>query len=116
MKKKANYLDNIPAIGGDIVWEKDDENLVIVVQEHEGIYSKIAQKFFSSPKQSKIHLDAFGSFVWLQIDGESDIYEIGKKVKDQFGKKAEPLYERLSTFFATLKDVGFITFKNKEEK
>ncbi len=111
-KNKANYLDNIPVIRGDIVW-KEYNGLVTVNQEHKGFYAKIAQKVFKTPKTSYVDLDAFGSFVWLQIDGKRSIYEIGKLVKEEYGEAAEPLYERLSKYFYTLKDVDFVAFKKK---
>lgn len=114
MRKKENYLDNIPVINGDIVWEEHN-GLVTVKQQHKGFYAAIAQKVFKTPKHSKIDLDRFGSFVWLQIDGKRSIFEIGKLVSKEFGKDAEPLYERLSKYFYTLKDVNFITLKKKVE-
>ena len=110
-KKNENYLDNIPVINGDICWEEDDNQLIVIKQENKGFYSKIAQKFFDRPKVSNIHLDEFGSFVWKQIDGEKDIAEIGKSVSEEFGKDAEPLYERLSAYMYRLRDVKYISFR-----
>ena len=60
------------------------------------------------PKISYIHLDEFGSFVWRQIDGERDIIKIGEAVKEHFGEKAEPLYERLAQYFKILESYGFV--------
>ena len=40
-----------------------------------------------------------------------NIYEIGQKVKEHFGKEAEPLYERLTTFFRILAENKYITYK-----
>lgn len=111
-KNKYNYLDNIPVINGDIVW-KEHNGLVTVDQEHKGLYAKLAQKIFKTPRVSHVDLDYFGSFVWMQIDGTRSIYEIGKIVKAEYGEAAEPLYERLSKFFYTLKDVDFVAFKKK---
>ena len=115
-KKNENYLDNVPVINGDICWEEDDDQLIVIKQETKGFYSKIAQKFFDRPKVSNIHLDEFGSFVWKQIDGEKDITEIGKSVSEEFGKDAEPLYERLSAYMFRLRDVQYISFKKKGKK
>ena len=56
-------------------------------------------------------MDAFGSFIWKEIDGEQNIYEIGQKVKEHFGKEAEPLYERLTTCFRILAENKYITYK-----
>lgn len=115
MKKKVNYLENIPVIYGDILWNEED-GIVTVHQENKGFYNKIAQKIFKTPAVSKVALDEFGSFVWKQIDGQRNIIEIGEIVSKEFGNKAEPLYERLSKYFYTLKDVGFVSFKKLEKK
>ncbi len=113
-KKKENYLDRVPAVAADLDWEVEDDT-VIVHQKNKGFYARIAQKFFSSPETSHIRLDAFGSYIWQCIDGKSTIYEIGQKVEKEFGKKAEPLYERLSQFMETLKRVGYIRFVGKSK-
>ncbi|XVG95446.1 PqqD family protein [Eubacteriales bacterium KG127] len=113
-KNKENYLDNIPVISGDICWEEKDD-LVIIKQVNKGLYNKLAQKFFGRPEISNIHLDEFGSFVWKQIDGEKNIGEIGQAVSQEFGKRAEPLYERLINYIYRLKDVKYITYRKLDK-
>ncbi|MBQ8794112.1 MAG: PqqD family protein, partial [Clostridia bacterium] len=61
------------------------------------------------PRISFIHLEEFGSFIWTVIDGKQDIIAIGKLVKEKFGDKAEPLYERLAGYIKTLHTNGFIS-------
>jgi len=109
-KFKDNYLDKIPVRNGDFAWTENN-GLVTVQQENTGVYNTLAQKFFKSPRVSNVDLDKFGSFVWLQIDGERSIYEIGVLVKAKFGKDAEPLYERLAKYFYTLENVHFVSYK-----
>lgn len=109
-KVKENYLERIPVRNEEYDW-KENGRLVTVIQKNKGIYNKMAQKFFKTPDVSNISLDEFGSFVWLQIDGSRTILEIGKLVKEEFGEKAEPLYERLSKYFYILKAEKFIKFK-----
>ncbi len=103
-----NYLDKVPAIARDLDWDITEDGIVVVHQKNTGFYAKIAQKFFYTPETSHIRLDEFGSFVWQCIDGESTVFEIGEKVKKEFGEKAEPLYERLSQFIKTLENVHYI--------
>lgn len=105
-----NYLDNIPKISHELDWKTDENGIVTLAKENRGIFNVIAQKLFKKPKISYIHLDELGSCVWLKIDGESDICEIGKKVKADFGEKAEPVYERLAKYFSILASYGFVTF------
>lgn len=111
-KNKENYLDKLPERNEKLHWS-EEENIVTIHLEHTGFYSKLAQKFFHTPKKSDVHLDAYGSFVWKQIDGKSTIFDIGQSVKDEFGQDAEPLYERLSKFFYILNQEKYIRFKKK---
>ena len=116
MKKKniisKNYLDNIPLRHPEINWNRDDDGLVTLEIETTGWANRVAQKLFGRPKISYVHLDEHGSFVWPLIDGIRDITEIGVAVKEHFGDKAEPLYERLAKFFKILESYRFISFKD----
>ena len=53
-------------------------------------------------------MDELGSFVWLLIDGKTNIGDMGVSVKEHFGEKAEPLYEKLVKYFEILKSYNFI--------
>ncbi|MDO5649412.1 MAG: PqqD family protein [Gallicola sp.] len=90
---------------------KEEKGLVIVLVENKGIFNRFGQKFLKKPVQSKIQLDPLGSFIWKQIDGKATIYEIGQKVEEQFGEKADPLYPRLTEFIKTLQKVHYIDLK-----
>ena len=94
-------------IKGDLDWDLD-EGIVVVHQKNSGFYAGIAQRFFNRPEISHIRLDEFGSFVWNCIDGKSNVYDIGKKVRAHFGERTEPLYQRLSQFFKTLENARYI--------
>lgn len=109
--KDENYLDRVPVIKDGLEWTADDGGAVTISVENKGFFNRIAQKFFKKPKVSYVHLEENGSFVWLAIDGERDIAEIGRLVRERFGEKAEPLYERLAKYIAMLGSCGFITFK-----
>lgn len=115
MKKKKvitrNYLEGIPISHPDLKWTKDDEGLVTLEIENTGFMNRIAQKFFKKPKISYVHLDEMGSFVWPYMDGEKDLIKIGELVKEHFGEKAEPLYERLAKYFQILESYHFIQWK-----
>lgn len=79
-----------------------------------GLFNRIAQILFKRPKISWIELEGMGSFIWNQIDGKRNVYEIGKLVKEKYGQEAEPLYERLSTYIKTLHNSCFIVYENKK--
>ena len=110
-KKSENYLVKKPIRKGEINWSLDEKGVVVLEIENKGVMNKIAQKLFKKPKLSYIHLDEIGSFVWPILDGEKDIIKIGEEVKEHFGEKAEPLYERLTQFIKTLETYRFIIFK-----
>lgn len=112
MKKKAqeNYLEKIPTKKPEIKWTQGEDELVTLQIENRGAANRIAQCLFKKPKISYIHLEEFGSFVWTAIDGEHNIIAIGEMVRERFGEKAEPLYERLAEYIKTLENNGFIGF------
>ena len=115
MKKKnvisQNYLEKKPIRTEGIEWSKDEKGVVTLEIVNKGVFNFIAQKLIKKPRISYVHLDEMGSFVWALLDGEKDIYEIGKLVEAEFGEKAKPLYERLATYFKILESYKFIGWK-----
>lgn len=109
--KNENYIEKVPVINQNIGWSKDENGAVTLEIENKGAVNRVAQKLFKKPKISYIHLEEIGSFVWPLIDGKTDIFELGKQVKEHFGEKSEPLYPRLVRYFETLETYKFITFK-----
>lgn len=109
-KNTENYLEKKPMRSEKIAWSEED-GIVTLEIENKGVWNRIFQKLLNKPKISYIHLDEFGSFVWKLIDNEKNIVEIGKSVKEKFGDKAEPLYERLAKYFQILESYHFIYFE-----
>lgn len=107
-KKPKNYLDKIPAQSQKILNFTQADNSVTLEVENKGIMNRIAQRFFKKPHISYIRLDRIGSLVWLLIDGKKSIYDIAVIVENRFGNDAQPLYERLISFFKALENNGFI--------
>ncbi len=106
-----NYLEKVPKRNESIQWKIDENNIVTLEIENTGFFNKVAQKFFKKAKISYVHLDENGSFLWPLLDGEKSILDLGILVKEQFGEKAEPLYERLCKFFQILESYNFIEYK-----
>lgn len=114
MKKNVinkNYLEGIPVRNSNIEWKVGEEGKVTLKIKNTGLFNRIAQKFFKKPKISYVHLDEMGSFVWPLIDGDKDLIALGEWVKEHFGEKAEPLYERLAKYFQILESYNFIQWK-----
>ncbi|MBE6787196.1 MAG: PqqD family protein [Ruminococcaceae bacterium] len=108
--KNENFVEKVPVLNQNINWSQDQNGVTLEI-ENNGVFNRIAQKLFKKPKISYIHLEEIGSFVWPLIDGEKDIFQIGKQVEEHFGEKAEPLYPRLVKYFEILESYKFITFK-----
>lgn len=104
-----NYLEKKPKRVIES-WSADENGVVTLEKENKGVFNKLAQVILKKPKISYIHLDEMGSFIWPLIDGETDIIELGEKVKEHFGEKAEPLYERLAKYIQILESYDFIKF------
>lgn len=109
-----DYLNFIVVKNPNInYWMKSNGHVVLEIW-HMGLFDKIAQKFFNSPKSSNIEMDKYGSFVWNNINSKRTLGEISQLVKKEFGDKAEPLEPRLLTFCRTLKSNDYIGFMLKE--
>lgn len=115
MKKKEkiseNYLEKIPMRRPDIEWSSEEDGAVTLMIENRGVMNRLAQKLFKKPEISQIHMEEIGSFLWPHLNGEKDIIALGELVSEQFGEKAEPLYERLVKYFQILESYNFIIWK-----
>lgn len=106
--EKQNYLDKIPSLSETINWTKDEEGIVTLEIENNGIFNRLAQKLLKKPPVTYVHLDGMGSFIWQLIDGKSKVGELAEKVDEHFGKEAHPLYERLVKYLQILDSYHFI--------
>ncbi len=61
-----------------------------------------------SVKHFRVKLDAYGSFIWKQCDGNASIEQIGEKMRAEFGESAEPVYERIGKFLRKLEQEDFV--------
>ncbi|MBQ8684471.1 MAG: PqqD family protein [Clostridia bacterium] len=108
-KNKATLsLSWVPVMAGHITWEADATGLVTLCVKNTGWANRIAQALFHRPPVSYVRLDALGSFVWRQVDGQHSITGLAQLVEADFGETAHPLYERLVTYLRILHSYGFI--------
>ena len=112
-RQSDNYLDYIPVIDPRNTWS-ESEGTVTIHMVHRGFYAWIAQRFFHRPRVSHIDLDTMGSFIFPLIDGKRTVGDIAELVKAEFGKDAEPLYERLAKYMQILRNNGFIYYAGKD--
>lgn len=114
-KRQENYLEYIPVISEKNTWSVQDGK-VTVHMVHRGFYAWIAQKFFHRPRVSHIDLDRMGSFIFQRIDGKRTVGELALLVKAEFGREAEPLYDRLVQYMRILRNNGFIYYAGKDRE
>jgi hypothetical protein len=108
-KEDKNFLLYVPKRRiKRITWEKrDDGNITLLIKRNSPMEKALAF-MFNSPKVVSLDLDDLGSRVWSLCDGERNIVEIGKTIKNEFGEQAEPVYERLVEFIRILQKNSLI--------
>ena len=111
-KISQNYLEYVPVYANGLKYEVVDGK-VTIFQENKGLFNRIAQIIWKKPAVSQIHLDEMGNFIWPYINGENSIMDIAAFIKEEFGEKAEPLYNRVVEYFRILVSYGFVEYKNK---
>ncbi len=99
-KFEVNLLELVPK--RILEWEDTDDGLItLLVSKFRGLFGNFITSKMNSPNY-EVQLDMVGSFVWKECDGEKNVLEISRKMKDEFGDEIEPLYERISFFMKTL--------------
>ena len=106
--KEVNYLELKATRNPLIKWSEKD-GAVTLELENKGAMNRIFQFLLKKPKITYIHLEDFGSFIWPLLDGTRTVEELGLEVKEKFGEKAEPLYQRLVEYLKILESHKFIT-------
>lgn len=99
MNSNDEVLSIVFKISDKIEYEVDKEGIVTVLEKQDHRIQKIFRKLkFKIPMYKKIILDAYSSYVLLQIDGKKTVKEIGENLELKYGQKSHPLYERLLLF------------------
>lgn len=112
-KKGQNFFEMIPRKSEKIQWKINDNGIIQLIIWRDSKLDKIVRKIFRTPEKTTVDLDEIGSVVWNAIDGENNIFEISKIIKEELGEKIEPLNERLITYMNILKNNDFIKLDAK---
>lgn len=95
----TQQLDLVYQLHAQLEYEIDDRRIVTVRRKQDHWIQRWARKLqIRIPAYRHTTLDDFASFVFLSIDGQKTVQRIGECVAEQYGEKANPLYERLLTF------------------
>lgn len=114
-KKKENYLDFIPVVNGQNTWDRGEDGVVTIHMVNRGFYNTLAQKLFHTPRVSHIKLDEYGGFLWMRIDGVKTVGQLALELKEAYGERAEPLYDRLVKYMQILHNNRFILFVGRDQ-
>jgi hypothetical protein len=110
-KKEINLLVLVPQRKQTFV-RRDDGTVEVIVPRYGGSrVGKILETVIKS-KPIRIKLDAVGAFTWNLCDGNNSVQAIGERLKDRFGDKVEPLYDRLAVFFKQMEKRDLIGWKH----
>jgi len=99
MKSNEEVLNLVYQIRDDLEYEVDEKSIVTIIKRQEHWVQRFFRKLrFKIPEITYIKLDAYSSFIFLNIDGNRTVKEIGEIMDEKYGEEAKPLYERLLLF------------------
>ena len=104
----ANYMDLVFVKNEDRPWSQKEDGIVEIQMENKGFFNAIAQKFFKRPRFSRISLDAYGSKLWLSIDGNNTVTQIVEAMENAFPSEKDKMLNRVVQFLNTLELHSFI--------
>jgi hypothetical protein len=99
-----------------VKWERNEQGLVTLLVPR--LTNRIMIKYLLphlKERDFKIKLDEFGSCVWQQIDNRRTVMQIAGNLKEQFGERVEPVYERLGLFINLLARRKFIVLESENQ-
>ena len=99
MKNNQDILNIVYKVCDGIEYEVSEVGIVTILEKQDHKIQNFFRKLkFKIPTNKKIELDEYGSSVFLEIDGNKTVEEIGKVLEKKFGEQINPLYERLLVF------------------
>ncbi|MDU3803156.1 PqqD family protein [Paraclostridium bifermentans] len=99
MKNNEEVLNLVFKKSENIEYEVSSDGIVTILEKQDHKVQNFFRKLkFKIPMYKKMELDEYGSFIFLQIDGEKNVKELGIKLEEKYGEESHPLYERLLLF------------------
>ena len=111
-EEQINLLELVPV--KNIDWKKSEQGLTVLLKpkiKHPFLAKHILLRL-KNPHY-KIRLDEVGSFIWEQCDGIQTVKKIADLMRERFGDKVEPVYDRLALFLQSLERNRFILYRKK---
>ena len=83
----------------NIEYKVDENRIVTIIEKQDHKIQRFFRKLkFKIPLYKEIDFDEISSEVFLQIDGDKTVKEIGNNLEKKYGDRVNPLYERLLIF------------------
>lgn len=99
MKSNEEILNLKFKICDDLEYKVNDNGIVTIFEKQDHKIQRFFRKLrFKIPLYKKIDFDEISSEVFLLIDGQRTVKEIGENLEIKYGDKVNPLYERLLVF------------------
>lgn len=103
-----NYMDLVFVPAPELHWKENAEGVVVLDVVNKGFYNWIAQIFFHRPRVSHIALDAYGTALWLALDGRRDVSAVLAVMEERFPDEKEQMLGRVVSFLRTLQTGRYI--------
>jgi len=92
-----------------VAWEENSEKKIsLIAPKFRRHWMRKLIIWLNFKPDFHIHLDDFGSFIWLACDGKQDCHAIGIAFKTHFGNDVEPVFDRLGVFIRFLVSRGLL--------
>lgn len=114
-KPGINLLELVPT--RIVEHEIDEARIVTVLMPR--FRNRFVKRLFEPLHRStfiKIKLDDIGSEAWTLCDGTRNVAGIAESMREKFGERIEPRYDRLAQFFRQLETAGFIRYANLDQR
>lgn len=99
MESNEEVLNLRFKICDNVEYKVDENRLVTILDKQDHKIQRFFRKLkFKIPLYKEIDFDEISSEVFLQIDGDKTVKEIGDNLEKKYGEKVKPLYERLLVF------------------
>lgn len=113
VNSKYNFALYIPE-KKNIEWSEENSIVTLIIKVNDPVKKFLAWMVKRTP-QTNLHLDERCSSVWMLIDGERTIYDIGKLMGKKYGTDTNEEVFRLVTYLKYIAKRGWIRFKYEEE-
>lgn len=101
--ERAYPLDAVYGLAARIGLGEDSQGVITLSDPQDHRIQQVFRRLrFRIPAERRLTLDEYGSFVVRQIDGSTSVGELGRKMKEEFGAAAEPVFERLVPYLGAL--------------